>query len=405
MTPRPSSVRLPGPRLLSAVGADYPAHLDALGALPNLGTRQVELLALDAGLTGRGGAGFPTGRKLAAVRDSTGHAVVIGNGAEGEPASSKDRVLLTTAPHLVLDGLALAATAVDADQVHLYAPSDLLDDVIAPALAQRQDRIAVSLVPASDLFLSGQETAAVRAVEGRPAIPRITPPPVFIRGVHGRPTLVQNVETLAHLALIGRFGANWFRSAGTEAEPGTRLVTVSGGVARPDVYEIAGGSSIGEVLDLAGGIAEPVQAVLVGGYHGGWVPYPDETANLPLTRESLAPYDAAPGAGVLIALPASRCGLQAAADITLYLAGQNAGQCGPCRNGLPTLAMLLDALAYGRTSQDLVDEISRIAGLVDGRGACHHPAGTIRLVRSALRTFSDEIRRHIGGGCISRRFT
>lgn len=370
------------------------------GPLPDLTAEQLVAMITEAGVTGRGGAGFPTGRKLAAVA-AGGRSVVVGNGAEGEPGSSKDRVLLTQRPHLVLDGLALAARAVGAGTAYLYAPADLLDTTVAAALGERRDRVRVRLVAAPDTFIAGQETAVVAAINGGRAVPTISPPAVFQRGVDGRPTLVQNVETLAQLALVARHGPAWFREVGTEDQPGTRLVTLSGAVRVPGVVEVAGGTPLADIVSLAGGFSEPVQALLVGGYHGGWIPCSPATARLPLTRSALAPWDAAPGAGILIALPARRCGLGAGAEIAAYLAGQNAGQCGPCRNGLPVIADHLGDLARGWATADTIAELHRVTGLVDGRGACHHPGGTVRLVRSTLRTFAADADSHLTGSCLT----
>lgn len=386
------------PRLLAAAARTYEEHIGRVGPLPELRSLQIEQLAIDAGLTGRGGAAFPTGRKLAAVAAGVRDPVVIANGAEGEPASSKDRALLAHAPHLVLDGLHLAALATGATRTYVYGPADLLESSVKPAIAQRPDRPRPALVPAPNSFIAGQESAVVAAVQGAPPVPTMTPPAVFESGVRGRPTLVQNVETLAHLALIARHGAAWFRGVGTRAEPGTRLVTLSGAVRRPGVYEVAAGSPLGAVLRLADGPSAPLQALLVGGYHGGWVPA-SVAAELSLSTTELAPYDAAPGAGVIIALPSIRCGLQAGADIARYLAGQNAGQCGPCRNGLPAIAGHLHTLAYRRGTLELAADLLRVCGLVDGRGACRHPDGTTRLVRSTLRTFRDELDLHLRGRC------
>ena len=390
--------------ITSSQAANYDDHVHHVGALPRLTPEQIRQLALDSGLTGRGGAGFPIGRKLATVATNAikRGAVVIANGAEGEPASSKDRVLLTNAPHLVLDGLALAAAAVGARDCYLYAPEDLLPS-LDQALRQRRDLPAIGLVASPDTFISGQESAAVAAIEGAPALPRMTPPAVFNRGVGGRPTLVQNVETLAHLALIARYGAEWFRSTGLPMDPGTRLVTISGAVNSPGVFEVPTGRTLGSILAMADGAVSPIQALLVGGYHGGWIPWTEQTSALPFTRGELAPFGASPGAGVLIALPVTRCGLQATADITSYLAGQTAGQCGPCRNGLSTLAGHLQTLAYGRANRATVTEIERLCGIVENRGACHHPNGTVRLVASGVRAFGVEINHHLGGRCTGRR--
>ena len=398
-----TEVRTPARRVLAAAASSYPRHLDLLGPLPELSGERIRQLVQDSGLTGRGGAGFPTSRKLAAVATRR-RAVVVANGAEGEPASSKDRVLLLRAPHLVLDGVALAVRATAATEAFLYAPDDLVDWLLG-MIRQRADSLAVSAIRAPSSFIAGQETAAIAAVEGRAALPRSVPPMPFVSGVRGRPTLVHNVETLAQLGLIARYGPDWFRAVGTADEPGTRLLTVSGAVFRPGVYEAPAGDTLAAALRLAGGAAGSVQAVLVGGYHGGWVPWLPDTAGLPLTRAALAPYDAAPGAGILVALPRRRCGLVAAAEIVAYLAGQNAGQCGPCRNGLPALAGQLRELATGRPGRVLVREISRVAGLVDGRGACAHPTGTVRLVRSTLRVFAADVELHQAGRCAARRRT
>jgi NADH:ubiquinone oxidoreductase subunit F (NADH-binding) len=392
-----TSVAAPVRGLLAARAPGLAEHRALLGDLPATGAAElVDLVGL-AGLTGRGGAAFPTARKLGAV-GSGRSAVVIANGAEGEPASSKDVALMTSAPHLVLDGLQLAARATKARTAYFYAPQRVLDTVIVPALRERKDRVQVVTVPSADTFVSGQETAVVAAVQGLRPLPMHVPP-VYQRGVGGRPTLVQNVETLAHLALLARFGVDWFRSRGTPEDPGTRLLTISGAVRRPAVHEVTGGTTLGEAISRAGGPTGSLQAVLVGGYHGGWVPWNAATGQLPLSRDALAPYEAAPGAGVLVALDAQSCGLVAGASIARYLAGQNAGQCGPCRNGLPTIADHLSDLAHGRDAAVASKEVLRICGSVDGRGACHHPNGTVRMVRSAMRTFRTEVEWHLAGRC------
>ena len=367
-------------RLLKATARTMVGHLARVGPLPEVDPELLRAAVARSGLVGRGGAGFPTGRKLETVA-AGGRSVVVANGAEGEPASAKDRFLMANAPHLVLDGIQVAARACGSRRAFIYAPQDLLDDVIAPAMRERRDRVQTRMVAAPDGFLSGEESAVVSALRGGSAIPVSTPPRVFERGVKGRPTLVQNVETLCHLALIARFGAEWFRALGSPEEPGTRLVTLSGAVNRPGVYEAEGGQTLEHVLSLGGGVREPVEAVLVGGFHGGWVPYERGDSTLRMTRQSLAPFEAAPGAGVVMALPRSVCGLQAGADIAGYLSGQRAGQCGPCLNGLPTLASTLRELAYGQPSPGLVAEIDRVAALVTNRGACHHPDGTVRIVQ------------------------
>ena len=389
-----------GAQLLTTA-ADLDAHLVQHGPVPwQGGPSRLVATAEAAGLTGRGGAGFPTWRKLVAV--GTGERpVVVANGAEGEPASAKDRTLLVRAPHLVLDGLQLAAECVGARRAFVYLPAGPATEAVRRAVAQRRDarldRIRVDVVAAPDRFVSGEESAVVAAIEGRAALPGDKLRRVIESGVHGRPTLVQNVETLAHLALVARHGADWFRGRGTRAEPGTFLATVSGAVSAPGVYELPYGLPVSEALGRAGGPAATLQTVLVGGFHGAWLPA--EAAAAPLSRAGLQPWGASPGAGVLVALPAGRCGLVESARIVAYLARQSAGQCGPCVNGLPRLADTLHRLAHGGRHPGLPAEVARLCALVAGRGACQHPDGTVRLVRSSLGVFADDVRAHLAGHC------
>jgi NADH:ubiquinone oxidoreductase subunit F (NADH-binding) len=389
-------------RLLGSGATELGAHHRRHGPLPSYGPggRLIAEVAR-AGLTGRGGAGFPTHLKLAEVAAGR-DAVVVANGAEGEPASTKDGTLLAYAPHLVLDGLQLAAEAVGARRVDIYLRSSAAGGVRA-ALAERRsagwDRLAVAVHVAPDTFISGEESAVVAAVSGRRAVPGDRLQRVGEAGVRGAPTLVQNVETLAHLGLIARYGAAWFRGLGTPDEPGTFLATIGGAVASPGVCELPYGVTLADAIAAAGGPTATPRSVLVGGFHGGWVPaIPD----LPISRAGLATYEAAPGAGVLIALGADACGLAQAAGIVGYLAAETAGQCGPCVNGLPRLAELLAALARPGSDRRLPAEVNRLAGLVSGRGACRHPDGTARFVRSTLRAFADDVNAHRHGRCLAR---
>jgi len=378
-------------------------HLAEHGRMPALDGNQIIGLARDAGLTGRGGAGFPVWRKLSAVAAAGKPAVVIANAAEGEPASGKDKALLAYQPHLIVDGLQLAARAAGARAAHLYAPRAALG-ALGRVLAARRgaglDALPVALHAAPDAFVAGEESAVVAAVSGRSAVPADKLTRITESGVDGAPTLVQNVETLAHLALIARHGPGWFRMAGTADEPGTFLATVSGAVAAPGVVEAGYGVRLGELLAAAGGPSARLQAVLIGGYHGGWVP---ADPALPVSRAALQPFGAAPGAGVVLALPASSCGLLETARIAGYLADQSAGQCGPCVNGLPRIAATLADLAHRRARPGLPAEVERLARLVSGRGACRHPDGTARLVLSSLRAFRADVSAHLAGRCEAGR--
>jgi NADH:ubiquinone oxidoreductase subunit F (NADH-binding) len=324
--------------------------------------------------------------------------VVVANGTEGEPASAKDKILLARSPHLVLDGAVLAAELVGAGQavivVH-HAAREIIDEAVAER-HRAADPIQIRVVTAADRFVAGEASAVVHWIERGIPTPTATPPRLSVRGLGGRPTLVQNVETLAHLALIGRFGASWFRSAGTAAEPGTMLVTVLGAVRQPCVQEIAIGTPVGAVLDMAGGESAPLQALLIGGYFGRWVDAA-AAATAPFSAAGLAPLGASVGAGLIAALPANACGLTETARVTRYLADQSAGQCGPCLFGLDAVAGEIQRLAEGRTADPA--KLHRWLGQVNGRGACSHPDGAVRLISSALTVFADELDQHAQGWC------
>jgi NADH:ubiquinone oxidoreductase subunit F (NADH-binding) len=325
--------------------------------------------------------------------------VVVANGTEGEPASAKDKILLARSPHLVLDGAVLAAELVGARQTVIvahHAVREIIDEAVAERRRAGADPIQIRLVTAADRFVAGEASAVVHWIERGIPTPTATPPRMSARGLGGKPTLVQNVETLAHLALIGRFGASWFRSAGTAAEPGTMLVTVLGAVRQPCVQEIAIGTRVGEVLEAAGGTSAPLQALLIGGYFGRWVDAAAAAA-APFCSAGLAPLGASVGAGLIAALPANACGLTETARVTRYLADQSAGQCGPCLFGLDAVAGEIQRLAEGRTS-DLA-RLRRWLGQVNGRGACSHPDGAVRLISSALTVFAAELDQHAQGWC------
>ena len=397
---RAGTARLTAGWHLAGRAATLREHVERYGPLPRgIGRGRhglVEQVAA-AGLTGRGGAGFPTGTKMHAVASRRGPTVVVANGMESEPASEKDQALLARAPHLVLDGVGLAADAVGAAEAHLCLARTrewLIEGVLA-AVAERHraglDRIQVMVHELPHHYVSSEETSLVHWLNGGEAKPTNAPRP-FERGVRRRPTLIDNVETLAHVALIARYGASWFRQAGLAGASGTMLTTVSGAVAQPGVYEIEAGTRVGDVLAMAGANANG-DAVLIGGYFGTWHDISAVEA-LPFAITGLRPAGGSPGAGVLYVLPPGACGLAEAARILRYLAGQGAQQCGPCIFGLPAIADDMAQLAAGRPEGDPLDRMHRRFAQISGRGACRHPDGAVRMARSAVAAFAADARAH-----------
>jgi NADH:ubiquinone oxidoreductase subunit F (NADH-binding) len=375
-------------------------HEAVHGPLPRVGSAELIAAVERAGLRGRGGADFPTAVKLQAIAGRRrGPAAVVVNGSETEPASGKDRLLLTRLPHLVLDGAVLAAEAVGADEVIMK-----VDDALQPMVRALESAVAVRsrarvrLVAGPEGYVAGEETAVLHYLAKGVAKPTFVPPRPFERGYRGRPTLIQNPETLAQLALIARFGAGWFRELGSDADPGSALVTISGAVVDPGVYELAFGTSMTDLLAAAGGPSEPLRALLVGGYFGTWVDA-SRAMGLRLSREDLRSVGCALGSGVLIALGQSACGLHESARVIDYLADETAGQCGPCVHGLAAIADSVADLADGVADPHELQRVLRWTAEIRGRGACHHPDGAARFVESALAVFADELESHRHGRC------
>ena len=387
---------LAGPDLASGAESDA-NHSRRLGAPKLSGRALIEALD-DSGLTGRGGGSFPVGTKWQAVAAaSKGSPVVVVNGAEGEPQSHKDRVLMSTRPHLVLDGAFLAAHTLRAREVIVYIGEEhrAARAAMDRALAERteSERRIARMVGAPQRYVAGESRAAVHLIEAGVATPTTAPPRSHERGVAGAPTLVQNVETLAHVALIARYGDAWFRSAGRRGAAGTLLITVAGGVKRPGVLEVEAGTTIEEAVAMADGPSGPASAVLIGGYFGAWVAAA-KAWELPLDAAALKTEGFNLGCGVVGVLPAGRCGVCDTARIMRYLAEESSAQCGPCFFGLRALSDACSRIAERGANRDEIARLKRWVVEVPGRGACRHPDGAVMFLRSALATFAEEFAAH-----------
>ena len=352
-----------------------------------------------SGLAGRGGGGFPAAAKWDSVLRSNRRAVVVVNAMEGEPASAKDRTLLTWSPHLVLDGAELVAALSGARSVVVCVADDCHDSAraIQRAVAERSragSPRALSIERPPARYVTGEESALVSWLEQRDARPVLRVDKSVALRVGRRPVLVHNAETLAHVALIARHGSAWFRLLGTDDAPGTTLVSVSGAVRRPGVAEVELGTPVDEIVRRCRPSGPP-SGYLVGGYGGTWLA--PELGSTPLAPGPLARVGASVGVGVLVALPADSCGIAETARLARWMAGESAGQCGPCVFGLPAIAGDLELLAAGRADAGALARIDQRSRSVVGRGACRHPDGVARLVRSTLTTFAVDAADHAAG--------
>lgn len=354
-------------------------------------------------MLGRGGAGFPFAVKARAVRDNgrvAGGAVVVANGEEGEPASIKDRWLLRNRPHLILDGLRLAAAMVGADRAYVYVSDADSARSVESALAElgtdALGGVAVEVYTVEAGYVAGEETAAVRALNGGPVKPTDKPPRPFQEGVDGLPTLVSNVETLAGLPFVQQHGAAEFRSLGTSDSPGSFLVTLTGAGHAPALYELPHGLSFTDLLALRGISPDQVQAVLMGGYFAGLLDR--AVLDATLDHEALRALGSGLGNGA-ISVITDDCPLAVAASVLAYFDRENAGQCGSCFNGTAAMAAVAGALRDGAATEDDVARLRRWSVVLRGRGACATLDAATNIAASLLSHFPDLVQSHLDNSC------
>jgi NADH:ubiquinone oxidoreductase subunit F (NADH-binding) len=359
-------------------------------------------LVREAGLVGRGGGEFPFSQKLELAVRSPGTPLVVVNASEGEPASRKDETLVRQRPHLVLDGAHVAAVATGAPEVVicLHERRTSMRSSLEEALAERRATLgaepAFHVVTTPDRYVAGEASAIVSFLDRGVALPRRARVPSAASGARGRPTVVSNAETYAHVGLAVRLGTG-FRSAGSTRTAGSTLVTIAGATSGAGtVVELLGPATIEAVLARVSGPSRPAQAVLLGGYAGTWIDG-DVAWRTPLDRHALRRAGAPLGCGVVAVLEHDQCGVAETARLLDWMADETSGQCGPCVTGLPEMARVMGLLAVGRASRADVKRLRQLAVAVRGRGACGHPTGAAILLESALDAFAHEVHAHARG--------
>ncbi|MCV7383252.1 NADH-ubiquinone oxidoreductase-F iron-sulfur binding region domain-containing protein [Mycolicibacter longobardus] len=404
-TPHTTVAVWPGcaPRLLSEGVEDGASYLAGGGYRPVPDADEFLAEVDRSGLLGRGGAAFPLAVKLRSVRDAARRGrdtVVLANGEEGEPASVKDRWLLRNRPHLVLDGLRLAAAAVAADRAYVYVSDPTAANSVEHALAELDTKVlgglTISVFTVDAGYVAGEETAAVRAINGGPAKPTDKPPRPYQQGIRRQPTLVSNVETLANLPYLHQHGAAAFRTVGTELSPGTFLATVTGGGLPPVLYELPHGIAVAELLGVHGISLKRVRGLLMGGYFAGLLNR--DALETTLDHESLRAAGSGLGCGAMSVLT-DDCPVAVAASVLAYFGRENAGQCGSCFNGTVAMAAVAEALRDGVAETEDVERMRRWAGVLPGRGACGTLDGATNVAASLLNRFPELVAGHLDGAC------
>ncbi|HEU5204523.1 MAG TPA: NADH-ubiquinone oxidoreductase-F iron-sulfur binding region domain-containing protein, partial [Candidatus Limnocylindrales bacterium] len=364
----------PGLRLLSRVGVVEPTSLDdyrahdgftALERARALGPQQVIEEVTRSGLMGRGGAAFPTGRKWAAVaaQPAQPHYVVC-NADESEPGTFKDRVLMEGDPFAVVEAMAIAAFAVGADKAYLYirgeyplAEAHIRNAIRTSSEAGLLGELDIEVRRGAGAYICGEETALFESIEGKRGEPRNKPPfPVDI-GLFGKPTAVNNVETLVNVPWIVLEGGEAFAAIGTQASTGPKLFCLSGNIERPGTYEVPFGTTLGELIELGGGVSgdRGLKAVLLGGAAGVFVG--QESLDLPLTFEATRAAGATLGSGVVMVFDETADLVDTLTRIAQFFRDESCGQCVPCRVGTVRQEELLARLRHGATVRSREDEL------------------------------------------------
>jgi NADH-quinone oxidoreductase subunit F len=381
----------------------------------NASSEEVIKVVTDAGLRGRGGAGFPTGKKWQFTREAPGepHYLVL-NGGEDEPGSKKDRVLLENLPHLVLEGTILAAYAIGASKAYLYinARYDVAIKIINEALAEAKTAgywggnilgstfsIDIEVVPAPHNYVAGEDTAVLEVIEGKKPWPRQKPPFPVTVGLFGKPTAVNNVETLANVAPIMLKGAEWYRKFGTAESAGTMIFSLNDDVNRPGVYELPFGTPLRYLIEECGGGikgGKNIKAIMPAAPSSAFLP--PEKIDTPLDHDSMREAGSALGCGVVKLVPQGNCIVEELVKIADFFAAESCGQCPACRMETNTLAMLIKKVQGGQGGLPILEQFGKILAFNKGKGFCNLIAMPGPPIESAIKLFPADFEAHLSAG-------
>ena len=378
-------------------------------------SEEIVKIVTDAGLRGRGGAGFPTGKKWQLTREAPGEPrYLVLNGGEDEPGSKKDRVLLENLPHLVLEGTILAAYAIGATKAYLYinARYDAALKSVNDALAEAKNvgyggdhllgspfSLEIEVVPAPHNYVAGEDTAVLEVIEGKKPLPRQKPPFPVTAGLFGKPTSVNNVETLANVAPIVLKGAEWYRKFGTAESAGTMIFSLNDDVNRPGVYELPFGTPLRYLIEECGGGikgGKKIKAIMPAAPSSAFLP--PEKIDTPLDHNSMREAGSALGCGVVKLVAEGECIVEELVKIADFFAAESCGQCPACRMETNTLAMLIKKVQGGQGGQPILEQFGKILAFNKGKGFCNLIAMPGPPVESAIRLFPADFEAHLTSG-------
>ncbi len=365
-----------------------------------------------SGLRGRGGAGFPTGRKWRFTSDAPGEPkYVVCNADEGDPGAFMDRAILEGDPHAVIEGMTIAARAIGAERGFIYVRAEypLAIQRLEAAVVQACDRgwlgrdiqgtgfgFQIDLRIGAGAFVCGEETALLASIEGRRGVPRSRPPFPAQSGLYGRPTLINNVETFANVRTIFRDGPEAYSAIGTESSKGTKVFALAGQIRNTGLVEVPIGTTLRQlVFDIGGGVLEgrELKAIQIGGPSGGCLPA--ELLDVPIDYESLGEHGAIMGSGGVIVLDDTACMVNVARYFLDFTASESCGKCVPCRVGIPTMRDILVRITEGEGTFEDLDRLEELAELVKSTSLCGLGQTAPNPVVSTLRYFKGEYVAHI----------
>jgi len=387
------------------------AYEAARKAVTSLTPSEVTELVKSSGLRGKGGAGFPTGMKWSFVPEDVTPRYVVVNHDEGEPGTFKDRELAEADPHQLIEGIIIASWANGANKAFVYCRGEFalgsrrLDAAIRDAYEQgflgrgifgSGFDLDIVLHRGAGAYICGEESALLDSLEGFRGQPRLRPPFPAVKGLYGQPTVVNNTETLSTLPAIVANGAEWHKQWGTEKSPGTKVLSVSGHVTRPGNYEVAYGTTLKELLDLAGGMLDGrrLKAIIPG---GASAPLLTDTS-VPMDFESLKEAGTMLGSGAVVFMDETTCMVRNALVTTEFFEHESCGKCTPCREGTWWAVKVLERIEHGEGRQEDLDLLLDVADGMDGRAFCPLGDAAAWALRSNVKLFRGEFERHVAEG-------
>src|SRR5687768_5858942 len=378
-------------------------------------SEEVTKVVTDAGLRGRGGAGFPTGKKWQFTREAPGEPrYLVLNGGEDEPGSKKDRVLMENLPHLVIEGVVISAYAIGAAKAYLYinAQYETATKSITEALAEAKSQgywgentlgsdfsLDIEIIAAPHNYVAGEDTAAIEVIEGKKAWPRQKPPFPVTVGLFGKPTSVNNVETLANVAPILLHGAEWYRNIGTADSPGTMIFALDDDVNRPGVYELEFGTPLRHLIEECGGglkNGKKIKAIMPASPSCAFLP--PEKIDTPLDHNSMREAGAGIGCGVIRLVGEGECIVEEVLRIAEFFAAESCGQCPACRMETSTLAMMMKKVQSGQGDKPILEQFGKILAFNKGKGFCNLINMPGPPIESALKLFPGDFEAHLSTG-------